>query len=75
MARLPKIVNGFREHSRWCTCLNCLTAWEDDQEAKYAIRLLAAQDEEVRHAKPATDAEWASFMDAEFPKVKEEVAS
>jgi hypothetical protein len=53
-----------------CDCLDCRVAWEDSQEAEYALRLLAAQDEQIRQAKPATDAEWAAFMDAEFPRVE-----
>jgi hypothetical protein len=66
--------NGILEHKRWCTCLDCRTAWEDWHEAKYALRLLDAQDGEVRQATPATDAEWAAFMAGEFPRVKEGVS-
>jgi hypothetical protein len=62
--------NGIPEHSRWCDCLDCRVAWEDSQEAEYALRLLAAQDEEIRQAKLATDQEWAEFFDAEFPRVQ-----
>jgi hypothetical protein len=65
--------NGIPEHSRWCDCLDCRVAWEEYQEAEYALRLLAAQDEQIRQAKPATDQEWAEF-DAEFPRAKEGVA-
>jgi hypothetical protein len=63
--------NSIPEH---CDCLNCRTAWEDEQEALYALRLLAAQDVELRQAKPATDAEWRAFMDGEFPRAKKGVA-
>jgi hypothetical protein len=66
--------NGIPEHKRWCTCLDCRTAREDDQEAEYALRLLDAQDTAVRRAKPATDAEWAAFMNLKFPRVKEGVS-
>lgn len=69
--------NGIPDHSHWCDCLDCRDyreAWEDWHEAKYLWRL-AEQDEQVRQAKPATDAEWAAFFDAEFPRVKEGVTS
>lgn len=62
--------NGIPEHDQFCTCIDCRTAWEDWHEAKYALRLLAAQDEQVRQAKPATDREWAEFFDAEFPRMQ-----
>lgn len=66
--------NGIPEHDQTCNCLDCRTAWEDWHEAKYLDRL-ALQDIELRQAKPATDEEWAAFFDAEFPQVKEGVAS
>ena len=66
--------NGIIEHDRWCDCLDCRTAWEEWQEAEYALRLLAAQDAEIRQARPVTEQEWAEFMDAEFPPAKKEVA-
>jgi hypothetical protein len=66
--------NGIPEHTEYCDCLHCRLEWEADQEEQYAVRLLAAQDEQVRQAKPATDAEWAEFMDAEWPRAKEGVA-
>jgi hypothetical protein len=64
--------NSIPEHSRWCDCLDCRTAWEEWHEAKYRDRL-ALQDIELRQTRPATDAEWAEFMAAEFPRAKEGV--
>jgi hypothetical protein len=64
--------NGIPEHHRFCDCLDCRAAWEEWHEAKYRQRQLdrdALADIELRQAKPATDAEWAAFMDAEYPRV------
>jgi hypothetical protein len=59
-------------HPSYCHCPAC-REWEDYWEAWHAIQVLAAQDIELRHARPATDREWAEFMDAEWPRVKEGV--
>jgi hypothetical protein len=64
--------NGVPEHDVFCDCLDCRVAWEEWHEAKYRWRL--AQAVELRHAKPATDEEWAAFMDAEYPQAKEGVS-
>jgi hypothetical protein len=60
-------------HARFCECPDCRTAWEEWHEAKYHERV-ALRDIELRHARPATDQEWAEFLDAEFPRVKERVS-
>jgi hypothetical protein len=54
-------------HPDFCGCPSC-TAWADYHEARHALDLLSARDAELRHAKPATQAEWDRFFNAEFPR-------
>ena len=46
-----------------------LDAWCDWMERIRALDRLVLADVELRQARPATDAEWAAFLEREFPRV------
>lgn len=58
-------------HPRQCDCQVCLAEWGEWMEQKREIDNLALAEIELRQAKPATDAEWQSFLDGEWPRVRE----
>lgn len=63
------------KHPKDCDCEDCLDAWAEWMEPYVEADRLAARDpERAGEAVPATDAEWAAFVNAKFPRVKEEVA-
>lgn len=56
-------------HAPDCDCEACLMAYGDHFEAVLLLDRLSARDPERQGAKPATDEEWAEYLDAEFPVV------
>lgn len=57
------------KHSQDCDCQACEAEWAEWVEAWIEAERLAVRDpERVGHAKPATDAEWNRYWDAEFPR-------
>ena len=57
------------EHPPQCDCVSCLDLWAAWMERVRALDRLVLADVELRQARPATDAEWAAFLEREFPRV------
>jgi glycine/D-amino acid oxidase-like deaminating enzyme len=56
------------EHPQACDCISCLDEWARWMEHQRSLDRLRELEVELRRAVPASDREWAAFLDAEFPR-------